>query len=99
MRQGKAIFGQLTGRRAVALFACAVMLYFAGGGCLLHHHTNGPETPCHICQSVHVPVLAAAALDLVAAPRLIARYSSLLKHVSPSNSFSLHLASRAPPSA
>jgi hypothetical protein len=44
-------------------------------------------------------VLAPAALDLVAAPELIARYSSLPQQAAPSNSFSLHRASRAPPSA
>jgi hypothetical protein len=46
-----------------------------------------------------MPVLAAAALDLVDAPELIARYSSQPQHIAPSNSFSLHRASRAPPSA
>ena len=86
-------------RHALAIVACAVLLYFAAGGSLLHQHRNGPETACHICQSLHMPVLAAAALDLVAAPELIARFSSLPQHTAPSNSFSLHRASRAPPSA
>ena len=86
-------------RRALAVLACAVLLYFAAGGSLLHQHKSGPDTACHICQSLHMPVLAAAALDLVAAPELIARYTSLPQHASPSNSFSLHRASRAPPSA
>ncbi|MGC1416542.1 MAG: hypothetical protein WA817_14745 [Candidatus Acidiferrum sp.] len=93
------IFERTRAQRALAIFACAVLLYFAGGGSLLHHHTSGPETPCHICQSMHVPVLAAAALDLVAAPELIARFSSLRQHAAPSKTFSLHRASRAPPSA
>lgn len=99
MRLGRVIFGRTTGRRAVAVLACAVLLYFAAGGSLLHQHKSGPETACHVCQSLHLPVLAAAALDLVAAPELIARYSSLPQHAAPSNSFSLHRASRAPPSA
>ncbi|MGC0772517.1 MAG: hypothetical protein WB543_06235 [Candidatus Acidiferrum sp.] len=99
MGRGRGILGRTTARRALAVFACAVLLYFAGGGSLLHHHTTGPETPCHVCQSMHVPVLAAAALDLVAAPGLIARFSSLPQHAAPSNSFSLHRASRAPPAA
>jgi hypothetical protein len=102
MQRGRAIFGRIfarkTTRRAVAVFACAVLLYFAAGS-LLHHHTNGPETACHICQSLHMPALAAAALDLVAAPELISRHSVLPQHAAPSNSFSLHRASRAPPSA
>jgi hypothetical protein len=99
MQAGKPIFGRTNARRALAVLACAVLLYFAAGGSLLHQHTNGPETACHICQSLHMPVLAAAALDLVAVPELIARYFSLPQHAAPSNSFSLHRASRAPPSA
>jgi hypothetical protein len=103
MQLGRTIFGRFfarkTARRAVAVLACAVLLYFAAGGSLLHQHTNGPENTCHVCQSLHAPVLAAAALDLVAVPELIARYSSLPQHAAPSNSFSLHRASRAPPSA
>jgi hypothetical protein len=99
MLRGKSIFGWTRAQRALAIFACAVLLYFAGGGSLLHHHTSGPETPCHICQSMHVPALAAAALKLVAAPELISRFSSLRQHAAPSQSFSLHRASRAPPSA
>ena len=91
-------FARATARRALALLACAVLLYFAGGG---SHSTttNGPENACHVCQSLHALRLAPAALDLVAAPELIARYSSLPEHAAPSNSFSLHRASRAPPSA
>jgi hypothetical protein len=99
MPLGRAIFGRTSVRRAVAVLACAVLLYFAAGGSLLHQHRNGPENACHICQSLHAPALAAAAFDLVAVPELIARYSSLPQHAAPSNSFSLHRASRAPPSA
>jgi len=103
MQLGRTIFRRFfarkTARRAMAVLACAVLLYFAAGGSLLHQHTNGPETACHICQSLHAPVLAAAAFDLVAVPELIARYSSLPQQAAPSNSFSLHRASRAPPSA
>ncbi|MHB8503295.1 MAG: hypothetical protein ACYDHE_20425 [Candidatus Acidiferrales bacterium] len=94
-----AILGRRIARRALTVLACAGLLYFAAGGSLLHQHTNGPETTCHICQSLHVPVLAAAALELVAAPELIARFSSLPQHAAPSNTFSLHRASRAPPTA
>jgi hypothetical protein len=46
-----------------------------------------------------MPVLAAASLELVATPQLIARYASLPERTAPSDSFSLHRASRAPPSA
>lgn len=86
-------------RRAVALAACAVLLYFAAGGSLLHQHTGGPENACHVCQSLHVPVLTAAPLNLVATPELVARYFSLPQDGAPSESFSLHRASRAPPQA
>jgi hypothetical protein len=99
MQLRRAIFGRTSVRRAVAVLACAVLLYFAAGGSLLHQHTNGPETACHICQSLHAPVLAAEAFNLVAVPELIARYSSLPQHAAPSNSFSLDRASRAPPSS
>jgi hypothetical protein len=103
MKPGSTIFGRSfapnTARRALALVACAVLLYFAAGGSLFHHHTNGPENACHVCQSLHAPVLAPAALNLIAAPELIARYSSLSEQAAPSNTFSLHRASRAPPSA
>jgi len=99
MRLGRTIFGRTIACRALAVLACAVLLYFAAGGSLLHHHTGGPETACHICQSLHMPVLAPAALDLVAAPELIARHTSLPQQATPSNTFSLHRASRAPPSA
>jgi hypothetical protein len=81
------------------VLACTVLLYFAAGGSLFHQHTSGPENACHICQSLHLPALAAAPLSLVATPELVARYSSLPQHAAPSDSFSLHRASRAPPSA
>jgi hypothetical protein len=99
MQTGTLIFGRKNARRALAVLACAVLLYFAAGGSLFHQHTRGPETACHICQSLHMPALAAAALHLVVAPELIARYSTLPQHAAPSNSFSLDRASRAPPSA
>ena len=92
-------FGRVFAHRALAVLACAVLLFFASGGTALHHHSDGPGTACHICQSLHVPALAAAALDLVAAPELITFYSSLPEHVAPSDSFALHRASRAPPTA
>lgn len=99
MGSRRSIFGRKNVNRALAIFACVMLLYFAGGGSLLHQHTNNPETPCHICQSLHVPVLAAASLDLVAAPELIARFSKITQHAAPSERLPLHRASRAPPTA
>jgi hypothetical protein len=95
----EAILGGTMARRALALLACLALLYFAAGGSLFHQHTNGPDTACHICQALHMPVLAAARLDLVSSPQIVTRYSSLPRHVAPSDSFSLHRAGRAPPIA
>ncbi len=93
------IFGRTSVRRALAVFCCAVLLYFAAGATFLHQHTNGPDTACHICQALHMPALAAARLGLVSTLQIVTWYSSLPQHVAPSNSFALHRASRAPPSA
>jgi hypothetical protein len=95
----EAIFGRIAVRRALALLACAALLYFAAGGSLFHEHTNGPDTACHMCQALHMPALAAARLDLGSTPQIITWYSSLPQHTAPSDSFSLHRAGRAPPSA
>jgi len=86
-------------RRAVALVACAALLYFAAGGALFHQHSNGPDNACHICQVLHMPALAGARLDLSNVPEFVTWHSSLPQHVTPSDSFSLHRASRAPPTA
>ena len=72
--------GRVTIRRALALFACAALLFFAAGGALLHQHTNGPDAACHICQALHLPALAAAPLDLVSEPEPVTWYSSLPHH-------------------
>ncbi len=97
MHPREAIFGRTVGRRALALLASVALLYFAAGGSLFHQHTSGPDTACHICQVLHMPALAAARLDLVIAPQIITRHSSLPQHAAPSDSFSLHRAGRAPP--
>lgn len=97
MRIGETIFRRALARRALALLGCVALLYFAAGGSLFHQHTNGPDTACHICQALHMPVLAAARLDLVGTPQTITWYVSLPQHAAPRNSFSLHRAGRAPP--
>jgi len=83
------------------LFACAALLYFACGGALLHQHTSGhasgSDTPCHICQSLHIPALASARLAVASAPEAVSWLSSLPLHAAPIDSFSLHRPSRAPP--
>jgi len=101
MQSGGSIFGRSRLRRTLAVLACAALLYFAAGGSFLHEHTNtnGPDTACHICQALHMPALVSARLDLVSTPQVITWYSSLPQHVAPSDSFSLHRAGRAPPTA
>jgi hypothetical protein len=91
-------FGRLiTGRRTLAILGCLALLYFVGGGAFVHQHTGGPDTVCHICQSLHVPTLAAAPLDLIPEARQVAWHAVLPENASPLDSFSLHRASRAPP--
>jgi hypothetical protein len=99
MHTGETIFGRSTAQRTLAILACAALLYFAAGGSFLHQHTKGPDAACHVCQALHMPTLAAAPLDLVSTPKLVTWYSSLLLHAAPSDSFALHRAGRAPPSA
>jgi|SRR6266852_4238220 len=99
MHWGISIFGGTLARRVMALLACVALLYFAAGGSLFHQHTNGPDTACHICQVLHMPALAAARLDLVSTPQIVTWYSSLPRSAAPRNSFSLHRAGRAPPTA
>lgn len=99
MTDGGTSYKPLPLARSLALLACASLLFFALGGTLFHQHSNTPETACHLCQSLHMPALASASLPLVSAPELIARYLSPSGLMSPSDSVSLHRASRAPPQA
>ena len=99
MRLRGIIFGHTNARRALALVAFAALIYFTAGGATFHQHTHGPDAACHICQALHMPALAAARLDLNSALEIITWYSSLPQHAAPSDSFSLHRASRAPPTA
>jgi disulfide bond formation protein DsbB len=93
------IFARMSARRALSLLACAALLYFACGGALLHQHTNGSETPCHVCQALHMPALASARLAFTVAPAQVAWLFLLPQHAVPNDSFSLHRPSRAPPVA
>ena len=90
---------KLRARRALAVLGCVALLYFAAGGSVLHHHSGGPDTACHICQALHMPALAAAPLDLIPEAREVARYAALPTDAAPQDSFALHRASCAPPSA
>jgi len=99
MDWGIRIFGGTVVRRTLALIACSALLYFAIGATLPHGHAQGPDNACHVCQALHMPALAAARLDLVSTPQIVTWYTSLPQHASPSDSFSLHRAWRAPPAA
>ncbi|HEY6267660.1 MAG TPA: hypothetical protein VIX11_05135 [Candidatus Acidoferrum sp.] len=96
--QGAKLEGTIV-RRVLALLACVALLYFAAGGSLFHQHTKGPDNACHICQALHMPALAAARLHFSSTPQIITWFSSLPQHAGPSDSFSLHRAGRAPPTA
>jgi len=89
----------ISGKRALAILGCVALLYFAAGGAFVHQHTGGSETACHVCQSLHVPALAAAPLDLIPETRQVAWHAVLPENAAPLDSFSLHRAPRAPPAA
>lgn len=97
MRLRKLKFG-MTARRTLAILGCVALLYLAAGGSFLHQHTQGHDNPCHICQSVHIPALAAAAQNLVPDVGPISWYSSAPLQAAASDSFDVLRASRAPPS-
>jgi len=96
----KHIFVRMTARRTLALLACAALFYFAAGGAFLHEHKDGRgDTPCHVCQALHLPALAPASAATVAIPEFSSWYQSRTVHAAPGEAFSLHRAGRAPPSA
>jgi hypothetical protein len=98
MTMASGILGRVGRRRALALLACAALLYLASGATVLHHHSKGPESACHFCQSLHLPALASGTHNLLVAPQWMDRFWSRPTMAMPSDSVSLHRASRAPPS-
>jgi hypothetical protein len=94
-------FGRMRWQRALAMFGCLALLYFAAGGAFLHHHTGGSEngTPCHVCQALHMPALAAAPVRVVPAAQQVTWHKVEPQRAAPADSFALHRASRAPPVA
>jgi hypothetical protein len=98
MRHKGGIFSSLTLKRAIALAACAVLLYYAVGGAYLHQHKIGDETPCHICHTLQTPTLAASPQALLSAPLFIAWNLPPAENVAPTAVFSPQYAGRAPPS-
>jgi hypothetical protein len=88
----------ISGRRALAILGCVALLYFAAGGVFIHQHTGGADTVCSVCQALHMPVLAAAPVDLLPEGQPVARHAAPTEITSPLDSFATHRASRAPPS-
>jgi hypothetical protein len=94
----RSIFCKLTARRALALLAGLAFFYFAAGGAYLHAHKDGRgDTPCHVCQALHLPALAPANAAAIAVPEFSSWYQSRPVHVAPCEVFSLYHAGRAPP--
>jgi hypothetical protein len=92
--------GKMTARRALALLASLALLYFAAGGAFLHEHkAGGNDTPCHVCQALHLPALSLAATPTADIPEFQSRLISHVAAASPSEGLSLDRAGRAPPAA
>ena len=99
MQKPDAIRGFVALKRAAAVAACLVLLYFGTGGAYLHHHKAGSEAPCHVCQSLHAPGIGPSAHGLLSTPAAIGWYSDVAVYAAPSDPFSFHRAGRAPPTA
>jgi len=97
MHSLRTIFGSKAAQRGLALLGCLALLYFVAGSTLHSHTASGPDTPCHICQALHMPALAAAPLGLIHEAQQVTWHASLPLNAVPSDSFALHRASRAPP--
>src|SRR5882757_2780465 len=85
-------------RRASAAVLCLALLYFAGGGSFLHQHHGAPDTVCHVCQSLHAPVLTATFSGIVSAPQISGWHDSRPVFEAAPDEVSLLRSGRAPPS-
>jgi len=82
-------------RSYLAVAVCLALLYFASGGSFLHQHVAGQDPVCHVCQSLHAPVLATAAGLLVAAPEIAGWHDARPIQTAAFDEVSLHHAGRA----
>jgi hypothetical protein len=82
-----------------AAMVCLALLYFAGGGSLVHQHNGGPETVCHVCQSLHAPALTVTFGGIACAPQILGWHDARPLLAAGLDEFSLHRSGRAPPSA
>jgi len=86
-------------RRISAALLCLALFYFAGGGSFLHEHNGGPDTVCHVCQSLHAPVLTATFSGIASAPQISGWHDSRPVFTAALDEVSLLRSGRAPPSA
>jgi hypothetical protein len=86
-------------RRIGAALICLALLYFAGGGSLLHQHNGGPDTVCHVCQSLHAPALTVTFSGIASAPQISGWLDSHPVFTAALDEFSFFRSGRAPPSA
>ena len=94
------ISAKMNARRALALLAGIALFYFAAGGAYFHEHKDGRgDTPCHVCQALHLPALAPASVPSISVPGFFSWYLSQAIHAAPCEAFSIHHAGRAPPAA
>src|SRR6266446_8419253 len=86
-------------RRIGAALICLSLLYFAGGGSLLHQHDGAPDTVCHVCQSLHAPLLTVTFSGIASAPQISGWHDSRPVFTAGLDEVSLLRSGRAPPSA
>jgi hypothetical protein len=89
--------GQGSLRRALAVLACAALLYFVTGAIFLHEHTSGDETVCPVCQALHMPALAVTPVDLTYVVQQAVWDAVVSQPAIALESLTLHPAPRAPP--
>jgi hypothetical protein len=86
-------------RRIGAALLCLALLYFAGGGSFVHEHNGGPDAVCHVCQSLHAPVLTVTFNGIASAPQISGWHDSRPVVIAAVDEFSVLRSGRAPPSA
>jgi hypothetical protein len=86
-------------RRISATLLCLALLYFAVGGSFLHQHNGGPDTTCHVCQSLHAPALTASFSGIASAPQITGWHDSRPISTAALDEVSQLRSGRAPPSA
>jgi hypothetical protein len=86
-------------RRISAALLCLALVYFAGGGSFLHQHNGGPDTTCHVCQSLHAPALTVSSSGIASVPQITGWHDSRPILTAALDEVWLLRSGRAPPSA